>query len=225
MGGVLKVLVADDHYLIREGIRYALERGFPGLSLVEAAAGDEVMELATAEPDLDLILLDYFMPGADGDELVTWLVTHVPRVPVVVLSAADDPVLIHRLHSRGITRFLSKSAGPETIISVVHQAIAGRSALPAPSAHPGIDIHQSLGSTTRAMLPRLTHRQRQVLMLLLQGRTNKDISRELHVSENTIKVHVTAVLKILGVANRIQAVLAAQRLGLLPGKSQNGFVR
>jgi DNA-binding NarL/FixJ family response regulator len=215
----LKFLVADDHYLIREGIRYALERAFPELSLVEAATGDEVVRIATAQPYLDLILLDYYMPGADGDELIAWLVTHLPHVPIVVLSAADDPVLIHRLLSRGVTRFLSKSAGPEMIVDLVRQTLTGKPSTPAVTHPSTVEIQP----TARAVLPRLTHRQHQVLMLMLQGRTNKDISRELHVSENTIKVHVTAVLKVLGVTNRILAVLAAQRLGLLSGDSQNGF--
>lgn len=210
----MKFLVADDHYLIREGIRYALERAFPALIVVEAAAGDEVVTLAATQPDLDLILLDYYMPATSSDELIAWLLCELPHVPLVVLSAADDPVLIRRLLNRGVTGFLSKSAGPEMIIDVVRRVLAGEFVAPA--------IDDSLDSAApppqappRDLLPRLTHRQRQVLTLMLQGRTNKDISRELHISENTIKVHVTAVLKVLGVANRIQAVLAAQRLGLI----------
>jgi len=223
---VLKFLVADDHCLIREGLRYALEGAFTEVSIVEAANGDEVVIAAATQPDIDLILLDYYMPETDGDDLVAWLIAHSPHVPIVMLSAADDPLLVRRLLANGVTGFLSKNTCAETMVTTLKQVLAGEYVAPEtgpPSGWPpgravppqdgsGADVLRQLTDVLR----QLTHRQRQVFMLMIEGKTNKDISRELHISENTIKVHVTAVLKVLGVANRIQAVLAVQRLGRLP---------
>lgn len=222
----MKFLVADDHQLIREGLRYALKDAFPGLSIVEAGSGEAVIDATTAHPDFDLILLDYYMPETDGDHVVAWLIARLPRIPIVILSAAEDPLLVRRLLECGVAGFVSKTAGQENMISVIRQVLAGEFRARAkgtaatgcglPDCTDGCASCTAVpGDSATTMLRRLTHRQCQVLMLMTEGKTNKDISRELHISENTIKVHVTAVLKVLGVSNRIQAVLLAQRLGLL----------
>lgn len=224
----MKFLVADDHQLIREGLRYALEDAFPGLSIVEAINGTSVVTATAAHPDCDLILLDYYMPETDGDDLVARLSAQFPRTPIVILSAVEDPLLVRRLLERGAAGFVSKTAGREKIVSVIRQALTGEfyaspelmaaTRCTQPDCTDGCafcTVTPPDDETGSDVLRRLTHRQHQVLMLMTEGKTNKDISRELHISENTIKVHVTAVLKVLGVSNRIQAVLLAQRLGLL----------
>lgn len=222
----MKFLVADDHQLIREGLRYALEEAFPSLSIVEAVNGATVVTATAAHPDCDLILLDYYMPETDGDDLVSRLSAQFPQTPILILSAVEDPFLVRRLLERGAAGFVSKTAGREKIVAVIQQVLTGEFyASPELMEATGCGLPDCTGccascavtpdDTGSEVLRRLTHRQHQVLMLMTEGRTNKDISRELHISENTIKVHVTAVLKVLGVSNRIQAVLLAQRLGLL----------
>lgn len=221
----MKFLVADDHGLIREGLRYALEGHFRDLEVIEASDGTEVLERAADSPDLDLILLDYFMPGTDGIVLVSTLCDRYPRVPLVILSGSSDPLLVHKTLERGVSGFIPKATDQRTIIDALDLVLSGGIYVP-----PGVDIdvgrdgdhapwetpdgRQALSAGARAVLEKLTRRQQQVLRLIVKGKTNKDISRELEVSENTIKVHVTAILRALRVSNRTQALLVAQKLGL-----------
>jgi DNA-binding NarL/FixJ family response regulator len=222
----LKFLVADDHQLIREGLRYALEGVFNDLLIVEAMDGAQVLDAVSSHPDLDLILLDYFMPGMDGFTLVSELCENRSSVPVIILSGSSDPLLMHRLLDCGASGFISKTTDHEVIMDALRLVLAGGIYIPSdfdpPARRPAqqADAVCACGcEETGAGLDeiQLTQRQQQVLRLMAEGKTNKDISRVLSVSENTIKVHVTAVLKALCVSNRTQAVLAAQRLGLAEG--------
>lgn len=215
----MKFLVADDHHLIREGLRYALEGAFDDLLIREAANGDQVLSEVAKCPHLDLVLLDYFMPNTDGFELVSALCRRHPQIPVIILSAADDPVLMRKLLELGAAGYLSKATDHDAIVDAIRRVLAGGIYMPARAAVArinGAEAAPSAPGETRRLLERLTQRQRQVLRYMAHGMTNKDISRELAVSENTVKVHVTAILKALGVTNRTQAVLVAQRLGF-PG--------
>ncbi len=221
----MKFLIADDHGLIREGLRYALENAYRNLQVIEAADGRQVLERAAGSGDLDLILLDYFMPGTDGYALVSTLCDRYPHVPVVILSAATDPLLVHKTLERGVAGFIPKATEQQQIIDALNLVLSGGIYIPPdiedttqdaagqnPWAHPL--NQQALSAGAKAVLSKLTRRQQQVLRLLVKGKTNKDISRLLEVSENTIKVHVTAILKVLRVSNRTQALLVAQKLGL-----------
>lgn len=221
----MKFLIADDHGLIREGLRYALEGTYRNLQVIEAADGGQVLERAAASPDIDLILLDYFMPGTDGFDLVSTLCDRYPHIPVVIISGASDPLLVHKTLERGVAGFIPKAAGQDAIIEALNLVLAGGIFIPPeiedtadhaggqyPWEHPS--SQQAMTASARAALGKLTRRQQQVLRLIVKGKTNKDISRDLKVSENTIKVHVTAILKVLNVSNRTQALLVAQKLGL-----------
>lgn len=217
----MKFLIADDHHLIREGLRYALEGAFQDLQVIEASDGDKVAEAIVRDPDLDLILLDYYMPGTDGYSLLGHLCDRYPHIPVVVISGSSDPVLAHKALERGAAGFLSKTTDHEQILEALRLVLAGGTYVPPElGGQPADDPASQSVTTALPELPReqilraLTQRQRQVLKLMAQGKTNKDISRELCVSENTVKVHVTAILKALGVSNRTQAVLVAQKQGL-----------
>lgn len=218
----MKFLVADDHHLIREGLRYALEGAFDELSIVEATDGNQVLQGVAGNPDLDLILLDYFMPETNGFALVSELCERYPDIPVIVLSGASDPALVHKLLDCGAAGFLSKTTDHGVILEALQLVLAGGVYMP-PDLAPELaealsdctDYAPSDGTmATEHLLKQLTQRQYEVLQLMARGKTNKDISRQLGISENTIKVHVTAILKVLGVSNRTQAVLVAQRLGL-----------
>lgn len=221
----MKFLIADDHGLIREGLRFALEGAYQNLQVIEAMDGTQVLEGADRNQDLDLILLDYFMPETDGYALVSTLCDRYPHLPVVILSAADDPLLIHKTLERGVSGFIPKTSDQKRILQAVDLVLSGGIYVPpdfAATDNPetgdnpwdhALNEH-SLSANARKVLTKLTRRQQQVLRLLVKGKTNKDISRDLKVSENTIKVHVTAILKVLKVSNRTQALLVAQKLGL-----------
>jgi DNA-binding NarL/FixJ family response regulator len=223
---VLKILIADDHHLIREGLKITLESAFNDLQIVEAKDGVQVLEVVEENPDLDLILLDYFMPGTNGVSLVTTLCNRHPAIPVIIISASDDPALMHKLLDRGVAGFIPKATHQELIIRAIQLVVSGGTYIPPELMESGSPFSQegntqataSSRSATYAessnMFSKLTQRQQEVLRLLAKGETNKDISRHLNVSENTVKVHVTAILKALGVSNRTQAVIVSQRLGL-----------
>lgn len=223
----MKFLVADDHHLIREGLRYALEGVFNDLLIIEAMDGGQVLDAVAGHPDLDLILLDYFMPGSDGFALVSELCKSHSSIPVIILSGSSDPVLMHRLLDCGASGFISKTTDHEVIMDALRLVLEGGIYMPSDLDLPARSAAQQVDEACvcgciedvdeEALLIQLTQRQQQVLRLMAEGKTNKDISRALSVSENTIKVHVTAVLKALCVSNRTQAVLAAQRLGLAEG--------
>jgi DNA-binding NarL/FixJ family response regulator len=222
LGGMLKFLVADDHRLIREGLRYTLESAFEGLSIVEAMDGTQVLQAVADYPDLDLILLDYFMPETNGFVLVSELYEHHPNIPVVVLSGSSDLTLVHKLLECGASGFLSKMTDHGVILGALQLVLSGGIYVPPELTsvvsdrldYPSFSVGSDQPVTTERVLAQLTQRQYEVLQLMTRGKTNKDISRQLGITESTIKVHVTAILRALGVSNRIQAVLVAQRLGL-----------
>lgn len=219
---MLKFLIADDHHLIREGLKNALESAYHDLLVVDAKDGKQVLEMVENNPDLDLILLDYFMPETDGYSLVTTLCDRYPAIPLVVISASDDPALMHKVLDRGASGFIPKATHQELIIRAIQLVLSGGTYIPpelmesgAPTKARGMPWNGSstfVGSSS--MFSKLTQRQQEVLCLLAKGETNKDISRHLNVSENTVKVHVTAILKALGVSNRTQAVIVSQKMGL-----------
>lgn len=222
----MKFLIADDHHLIREGLKNALERAYNGLLVLEARDGKQVLDQITHNPDLDLILLDYFMPDTDGYLLVSSLCDHHPDIPVVIISASDDPQLMHKTLERGVAGFIPKATNQELIIRAIQLVLAGGTYLPPELMESGYPfIHETGGKAGPASRPftyvdppqtfsKLTQRQQEVLNLLAKGATNKDISRRLNVSENTVKVHVTAILKTLGVSNRTQAVIVSHKLDM-----------
>lgn len=228
----MKLLIADDHHLIREGLKHTLESIYPDPVVIEAADGAAVIEALQENPDIELILLDFFMPGTNGFDLVSRLCNKYPDIPVVIVSASDDRLLMRKTLDRGVAGYIPKATDQEEVKQALQLVQSGGIYVPphlvetAPAGdeeeHEASD-HEvtsqdgvAIPSPTRKqqVLARLTNRQSEVLRLIAQGKTNKDISRLLEVSENTVKVHVTAVLKALGVANRTQAVIVAQRLGL-----------
>jgi DNA-binding NarL/FixJ family response regulator len=222
----LKFLIADDHQLIREGLKNALESAYNNLLVVDAKDGKQVLDMVENNPDLDLILLDYFMPGTDGYSLVTTLCDRYPAIPVIIISASDNPALMHKVLDRGVAGFIPKATHQELIIRAIQLVLSGGTYLP-PELREVAGPLNNVGKNPAALLSQpitfaepsdmfsmLTQRQQEVLRLLAKGETNKDISRHLNVSENTVKVHVTAILKALGVSNRTQAVIVSQKLGL-----------
>jgi DNA-binding NarL/FixJ family response regulator len=214
----LKLLIADDHQLIREGLRYTLEEIFDDLQVVEASDGEQVMNAVSHHRDFDLILLDFYMPGTDGYTLLSSLCDRHPRIPVVVISGSTDLVLAHKLVGWGASGFISKLTDHAQIVAALQIVLRGGTYLPRDIDVLDENLVEPRESRTFDAIPRslqtLTRRQFQVLKLIAKGKTNKDISRLLNVAENTVKVHVTAILRALGVSNRTQAVLAAQKSGL-----------
>ena len=208
------ILIADDHPLFREALRGAVQRILPDASLCEADSVDALYGLVEANPDADLLLMDLNMPGAHGFSALVHLRALHPQLPVVVVSAREEPAVMRRALDHGALGFIPKSADSETIDIAVGQVLDGERWAPAAAASaPAMDRDEE---AVARRLRELTPQQFRVLQMLGEGRLNKQIAWDLGVSEATIKAHVTAVLRKLGVNNRTQAVLMAGRLAVDP---------
>lgn len=211
----MKALVADDHALLRTGLIEALSRLDPEATTYEASDADEVMGILSAHPDLDLILLDLVMPGANGFDLLSQVCDAASGASVVVLSASDDTAHMRKALDCGAAGFIPKSTAREVMLSALQLVLAGGIYVPPDLVHapetPEGDRPPPQGSEATGTT--LTARQQDVLRLIAQGRSNKQIARDLDLSQNTVKIHVAGVLRALGAANRTQAVMLARERG------------
>lgn len=209
------ILVADDHPLFREALRGAVVRVIPDAELYEADNADGLYAMADAHPDADLLLLDLNMPGAQGFSALVHLRGLHPQLPVVMVSAREEPAVIRRALDHGAMGFIPKSSNAELLGTALRSVLDGDRWVPeAADAAPrvGPDEHE-----VAARVRELTPQQFRVLQMLGSGMLNKQIGYELGVSEATIKAHMSAILRKLGATNRTQAVLIAGRLALDPG--------
>lgn len=212
----MKVLIADDHALVRAGLIAALVESYRDLRALEAADAAQVMQRLIETPDLDLVLLDLFMPGADGFRLLSNVCGAAPAVPVVVLSASESAEHMRKALDCGAAGFVPKSANRELMLSALRLVLAGGIYVPAElmqSADWAQPAAASAPAQPASECANLTLRQQEVLCQLGRGLSNKQIARVLGVSENTVKVHVASVLRQLGASNRTEAVLRAQEHG------------
>jgi len=197
-----KIGLVDDHPIMRAALAGALsELGTP--SFVEASDAQGALALLDAHPDLDLLLVDLRMPGANGLDTIRELRARAPQVPLIVVSAEEDPAQVSALLGLGVSGYVPKSDPPAVIVSAVRLVLAGGTYVP-----PRLLV---AGAKVEGGLSELTPRQVEVLRLLAQGLPNKSIANTLGVSEGTVKVHLIAVFRALNVRNRTAAVLAAQR--------------
>jgi DNA-binding NarL/FixJ family response regulator len=207
------VIVADDHPLFRTAIKEALETEHGEIDFLEASSFATLQELVEANREVDLILLDLHMPGVSGFAGLVYLCKRYPSVPVVMISANEDPVVIRRALEHGAAGFIPKSSSIETITAAINAILMGEIWSPdsVQADLPGGNVSEL---ELAARMSELTPQQFKVLMMMSQGLLNKQIAYDLGVSEATIKAHVTAIMNKLRVSNRTQAVLAAQRLAV-----------
>ncbi|MCC5860733.1 MAG: response regulator transcription factor [Gammaproteobacteria bacterium] len=208
-----KVIVADDHPLFREALGLALDRALGGVRLVDAGNMDELEQAASEHEDADLAMLDLHMPGVQGFSALVYLRAHHPGLPVCVISANDNPLVIQRALDHGAAAFIHKSAPVSEIRVALQAVLAGDIWQPPGLASPEagapadeLEVAERVGE--------LTPQQFRVLMMVTEGLLNKQIAYELEISEATVKAHMTAIFRKLGVHNRTQAVLVAQRLAV-----------
>ncbi|MDB5867640.1 MAG: LuxR family transcriptional regulator [Betaproteobacteria bacterium] len=216
----MKVLVVDDHELIRQALTFVLKQLDPGLEVFEAGDCAQALQLACMLEDRGLILLDINLTGGNGLESLVSFRERLPGVPVVVLSASQRREDVTRAIDLGAMGFIPKSRASHVMIQALRFVLSGGVYLPADLLN-----EQSLaprGSTIAGTGEArgdyrdigLTERQAQVLALLVQGKPNQLICRDLDLAEGTVKIHMSAILKSLKVTNRTQAVIEVGRLGL-----------
>ncbi len=207
------VIVADDHPLFRAAIKEALESEHGEIDFLEANSFETLQALVEVTPEVDLVLLDLHMPGVSGFTGLIFLCKRYPSIPVVMISANEDPMVIRRALDHGASGFIPKSSSIETITEAINAILMGEIWSPksVQSDLPGGNVSEM---ELAERLTQLTPQQFKVLMMMSQGLLNKQIAYDLSVSEATIKAHVTAIMNKLGVSNRTQAVLAAQHLAV-----------
>ena len=205
---MIRLLIADDHAVVRTGLRH-LVATFDGVELVGAAAnGDEAVALC-AEHRPDVVLMDLEMPVLDGIEATRRIVEAEPGVAVVVLTSFSDREQILRALDAGAIGYLLKDAEPAELERAVRAAARGEAPLD-PRAGRALLQDRVAGSP----LAGLSEREREVLAMVARGLPNKLIARELGISEKTVKTHLTSVFRTIGVTDRTQAALWAERHGL-----------
>ncbi|MDQ3038583.1 MAG: response regulator transcription factor [Pseudomonadota bacterium] len=222
----MKVLIADDHRLIIEGVKIKLAELDPNVQAVVALNLHE-LDRAVAEhaDELDLALVDIAMPGTQGHQHIAKLRAQAPSLPVIVLSGSEDPELMRSLIELGVHGFIPKAYSPDVMLSAIRLVLAGGIYIPplllanaqaqgwkpadvAASGPQGFDSPGSL----EALRTLLTERQIDVMRLLSQGKPNKLIARDLGISEGTVKIHLAAIFRALNVRNRVEAVVASRKL-------------
>jgi DNA-binding NarL/FixJ family response regulator len=205
-----RLLIADDHPLFRGALREAICGLFGRADIGEAGTFEEVADILEHGGEVDLILLDLRMPGVRGFSGLMYLRAQYPSVPIVIVSANDDPAVIRRCVEFGAAGYIPKTLGVEELRGVIARVLQGEVWTP-----PDVDLSADADAESAAMIARLstlTPQQVRVLRMLSGGLPNKQIAFEIGVSEATVKAHVSAILQKLGVDSRTQAVIAAGRI-------------
>lgn len=219
----MQILVVDDHPLILEALHQLLRGLEADVAVFDASTADGGRALAATHPDADLMLLDLSLPGANGFALLEEMRTSHPSIPVVVVSASDRRNDVLRAIDLGAMGYIPKSVSSVVMLSALRLVLSGGVYLPPSAIAEGTAPVTSEPYEAGSALPTphkhphdigLTDRQAQVLSLLLQGKPNKVICRELDLAEGTVKIHVAAILRALNVSSRTQAVIEASRIGL-----------
>jgi len=206
----MKILVIDDHPLIVDALVQLLPQIDPGLAILTAGDPTEAMDVLDNEPEVELVLLDLALPGARGLDFLADLKLDYPGVPIAVLSATHDQATVLAALGAGAQGFIPKSANADRLLDAVRYILDGGVYLP--TDVPGMPDTDGVHIESRAL--GLTARQTDVLKLLVQGKPNKLICRDLTLSEGTVKVHVSAILKALHVHSRTEAIAVLARRGI-----------
>lgn len=203
-------IVADDHPLFRTALREALKPVAPGAKVIEADSFGALQSALQADVP-DLVLLDLNMPGVRGFSSLLFLRSEYPRIPVVVVSGYEEPALVGRVLSFGAVGFIPKTASLETMSEAVRAALNGSVWTP-PELPSAADAEADADAKLAQKVASLSPQQLRVLLMLADGRLNKQIAHELSITEATVKAHMTVILRKLGLARRTQAAVLAQRL-------------
>ena len=207
---IYQLVIADDHPLFRGALREAVSGLLERVEIAEAGTFDDVVALLDKGGDIDLVTLDLSMPGVRGFSGLMYIRAQYPSVPVIVVSANDDPAAIRRCMEFGASGFIPKTLSVDAMRAAISRILGGGVWTP-----PDVDLSAGSDAESAALMVRmatLTPQQVRVLMMLSEGLLNKQIAYQLGVSEATVKAHVSAILQKLGVESRTQAVIAAAKI-------------
>jgi DNA-binding NarL/FixJ family response regulator len=209
-----KILIADDHPLFREAISSVIASGFVGSEIIETDDLDKALDITRENDDFDLILLDLNMPGMHGLNGLITLRNEAPTIPVVIVSAEEDKQVVLQAITYGAVGFITKSSPRQQMTDAIQQILNGNVYLPSDIIRTGKESshrrsRREDNPISPELLNSLTRRQLLVLERMSKGESNKQVAYNLNIAETTVKAHVSAILRKLGVHNRVQAILSA----------------
>ena len=211
----MKILIADDHALFRDGLSMHLEQIAPQAVISQAGYFSQAAKILEAEPKIDLIIIDLDMPDMKWEEGLAQLKAKAPGARFIVISASEDNRNIKKALEQGISGYIPKRSETKVLTSALKLILDGGTYLP-----PSIIEHANAGlfgdpNEGKAKGKTLTPRQSEVLSYVAEGMSNKQIAYKMGVSEATVKLHINALLRAVGATNRTQAVIIAQKMGLI----------
>lgn len=214
----MHALIVDDHAFVCVGLKATLLDGLSDIKVSTASDGAKALDILLND-SIDLAVIDLFMPGGDGGfDFIDTVCQTYPKLPIIVLSASENPAHIRKCLDIGAKGFVTKSAPKEILFTAITKVLAGDRYIPSAlltaqgdGGRGNSDLQASADNVTQL----LTERQLEILALISKGLSNKLIARELFLSENTVKVHVSAILRALSLSNRTQAGLVGQKLEII----------
>lgn len=217
----MRILIVDDHALVRRGMHYVVKEGFPDADVVEADGAGSALDAVRDGAPFDLALVDVRMPDLDGLELLRALKADRPEMPVIMLSTYDNAPYVKRALADGAAGYLLKDATPEDLAQAINVAMSGSGNVLSPRVIQNLfEEHEAAADRGAANGRRgdysLTQREHDILALLAEGRSNREIAQRLYLSEKTVKAHLAAIFRKLGVTNRTQAAMMAVQMGVGP---------
>jgi DNA-binding NarL/FixJ family response regulator len=214
----MKILIVDDHALVRRGMSYVVREGFPDAETTEAESSAVALEHLRGGATVDIALVDVRMPDFDGLELLRAIKAEWPDVPVIMLSTYENAPYVKRALADGAAGYLLKDATPEDLSQAINVALSGSGNVLSPRVIQNLfEDQESSGASAnghRRNEYSLTQRENDILALLSEGRSNRDIAQHLFLSEKTVKAHLAAIFRKLGVTNRTQAAMVAVHMGV-----------
>lgn len=211
----MNILIVDNHILFRSGIKLLLQ-SYPSITQVEECGTTSEMLELLSKSKFDLVFYDFDVSNLNGIDELIFFRKHFPSTKIAVLSSETNPLVIHRAIESGSSGFLTKKSSKESLFNAIDRMMDGQTVLPDeytnPKYHP--NQHLSKERTATAIMVCLSKRQREILHLLIQGRSNKSISQHLHISANTVKSHLSAIFRAIGANNRTEVVYFAAKAGV-----------
>lgn len=215
----MTILLADDHALFRDGMRYVLQQLADEVEILDASSFAEALQFAESRPEINLVLMDLHMPGSNGAPSVRTFNLKHPDMPLVVVSGSEQREDMERVMEYGAMGFISKMTSSKVMLAALRMVLDGGIYLPPQLLQQSVDNMDQGAPDKRSRRSNefgLTSRQVDVLRHLSQGLSNKETAQKMGLAEGTVKIHVAAIFQVLHVSNRMDAVRAAQRLGMLP---------
>lgn len=217
----MRVLMIDDHGMFRHGLRLTLQQQFADVEILEAATIDQGMALVEQGGPIDLALIDLFLAGEDGVDAIQRLRTISPDTPSAALTASEDVNDVNRVMAAGAMGYIKKSFGPDVLKNIIQLILSGERFYPVLQSDASVmgpgrpDLAESARQPATGASVELTPRQKEILQGLVNGRSNKEIARDLNIIEGTVKAHIRNMMGKLRVRNRTQLALMATRLGYI----------